>query len=181
MDKKENMHDAIVSSSKAVWWDMLIKDLTSSMHTKSKEIVNIYEDRDGSFKTEGQVYSGNETFESKVVNKDEKDINLWDNFYGKLDEIDMYHARYDTTEQIAPQENFESEVLFAQRLEVVLDQADRIFSGEEGHGRFLDLHKHFFTFCRLSKLRKLGLIQSDDYLSWLQNFDKFNIIPLYVK
>lgn len=89
MDKKENMHDAIVSSSKAVWWDMLIKDLTSSMHTKSKEIVNIYEDRDGSFKTEGQVYSGNETFESKVVNKDEKDINLWDNFYGKLDEIDV--------------------------------------------------------------------------------------------
>ena len=53
------MHDAIVSSSKAVWWDMLIKDLTGSMHKKSKEIVTIYEDCDDSFKTEGQVYNGN--------------------------------------------------------------------------------------------------------------------------
>jgi len=82
---------------------------------------------------------------------------------------------------LAPQENYESEVLFAQRLDMVLDKADRIFSGEEGHGRFLDLHRHYFTFCRLSKLRKLGLIRSDDYLSWLQNFDKFNVIPLYIK
>lgn len=68
---------------------------------------------------------------------------------------------------MAPQENLESEVLFAQCLEIVLDQADRFFSGEEGHGRFLDLHKHYITFCSLSKLRKLGLVKSDDYLSWL--------------
>ena len=38
--------DAIVSQSKAVWWDMLIKDLTETMHRKSKEIVSIYEDVD---------------------------------------------------------------------------------------------------------------------------------------
>ena len=82
---------------------------------------------------------------------------------------------------MAPLENLESEVLFAQRMEQVLDQADKIFSGEEGHGKYLDLHKHYLTFCRLSKLRKLGLIKSDDYLSWLQNFDKFNLVPLYIK
>ena len=66
-------------------------------------------------------------------------------------------------------------------MEHVLDQAEKIFSGEEGHGKYLDLHKHYFAFCRLSKLRKLNLIKSDDYLSWLQNFDKFNIVPLYIK
>lgn len=82
---------------------------------------------------------------------------------------------------MAPQENLESEVLFAQRMEHVLDQADKIFSGEEGHGKYLDLHKHYFAFCRLSKLRKLGLIKSDDYLTWLQNFDKFTVVPLYIK
>ena len=82
---------------------------------------------------------------------------------------------------MAPLENLESEVLFAHRMEHVLDQADKIFSGEEGHGKYLDLHKHYFAFCRLSKLRKLGLIKSDDYLSWLQNFDKFNLVPLYIK
>lgn len=25
------------------------------------------------------------------------------------------------------------------------------------------------------------MIKSDDYLSWLQNFDKFNVVPLYIK
>ena len=66
-------------------------------------------------------------------------------------------------------------------METVLDQADKIFSGEEGHGKYLDLHQQYYTFCRLNKLRKLGLIKGDDYLSWLQNFDKFNLVPLYIK
>ena len=35
--------------------------------------------------------------------------------------------------------------------------------------------------CRLSKLRKLGLIKGDDYLSWLQNFNRFEVVPLYIK
>ena len=29
---KANLSDAIVTQSKAVWWDMLIKDLTETMH-----------------------------------------------------------------------------------------------------------------------------------------------------
>ena len=82
---------------------------------------------------------------------------------------------------MAPAENLASEALFAQRMEHVLDLADKTFSGEEGHGKYLDLHKHYFTFCRLSKLRKLGLIKSDDYLSWLQNFHRFELVPLHIK
>ena len=56
---KQPVSDAILSQSKAVWWDMLIKDLTETMHKKSKEIVQIYDDRDGSFKVEGAICSGN--------------------------------------------------------------------------------------------------------------------------
>lgn len=52
------MNDAIVSQSKAVWWDMLINDLTETMHKKSKEVVAIYEDADQSFKAENAVYVG---------------------------------------------------------------------------------------------------------------------------
>ena len=70
---------------------MLIKDLTGTMHKKSKEIVSIYEDRDGSFKTEGQVFSGNKALESAIVDEKEakEEVSLWDNFYGKLAEIDV--------------------------------------------------------------------------------------------
>jgi len=56
-----------------------------------------------------------------------------------------------------------------------------LFSGEEGHGKYLDLHRHYFAFCRLSKLRKLGIMKSDDYLCWLQNKTKFDQVPLYIK
>ena len=41
---KQPVSDAILSQSKAVWWDMLIKDLTETMNKKSKEIVQIYDD-----------------------------------------------------------------------------------------------------------------------------------------
>ena len=58
-------------------------------------------------------------------------------------------------------------------MEAVLEKADKIFSGEEGHGKFLDLNKNYLTFCNIKKLRALGLIKSEDYLTWLQNFDQF--------
>jgi splicing factor 3A subunit 3 len=66
-------------------------------------------------------------------------------------------------------------------MDAVLDIADKTFSGEECHGKYMDLHKHYMEFCNLKKLRQLNLIKSDDYLSWLQHFDKFHIIPLYLK
>lgn len=82
---------------------------------------------------------------------------------------------------MAGNENLETENLFAQQMDEVLDLADKAFSGEESHGKHLDLHGHYMTFCNLKKLRQMGLIKADDYLSWLQNFDKFHVIPLYLK
>ena len=56
-----------------------------------------------------------------------------------------------------------------------------MFSGEEGHGKYFDLHGHYLNFCNLKKLRQLHTIKADDYLAWLQNLEKFSLIPLYVK
>jgi len=64
---------------------MLIKDLSDTMHKKSKEIISIYEDRDESFKTENAIYSGHVTAQSG----EDKPANLMDNFYAKLEEIDV--------------------------------------------------------------------------------------------
>jgi hypothetical protein len=52
-------------------------------------------------------------------------------------------------------------------MDEVLELADKTFSGEESHGKHLDLHGHYLAFCNLKKLRQMGLIKSDDYLSWL--------------
>lgn len=56
-----------------------------------------------------------------------------------------------------------------------------MFSGEEGHGKYFDLHGHYLNFCNIKKLRQLNTVKADDYLAWLQNLEKFTLIPLYVK
>lgn len=66
-------------------------------------------------------------------------------------------------------------------MEQVLKLSDKIFTGEESHGKYFDLHAHYTNFCNIKKLKQLNLIKSEDYLTWLQNIDKFNLVPLYIK
>lgn len=60
-----------------------------------------------------------------------------------------------------------SEALFAKEMELVLRESDKLFTGEESHGKCFDLHEHYLNFCNIKKLRQLSLIKSDDYLTWL--------------
>ena len=41
-----------MKQSMAVWWDMLIKDLSDNIQRKSKEVVEIYEDVDEGLKND---------------------------------------------------------------------------------------------------------------------------------
>lgn len=66
-------------------------------------------------------------------------------------------------------------------MEYVLAESDRIFTGEENHGKYFDLHSHYMNFCNIKKLKLLGVIKAEDYLTWLQNLDKFQVVPLYIK
>ena len=83
----------IVKQSKAVWWDLLIKDLGETIHRKSKEVVKVYEDADGSLKNEHNALYGQGSFQGKQEQVEERNVNqdtkVWDNFYGKLAEIDV--------------------------------------------------------------------------------------------
>ncbi|KAL1922658.1 uncharacterized protein VTP21DRAFT_10197 [Calcarisporiella thermophila] len=51
------------------------------------------------------------------------------------------------------------------------DPLERLFSGEEGYGRYLDLHYVFDLYVNLKGVRKLN------YLQYLDQFDKFSAIP----
>ena len=57
--------DYIVKQSKAVWWDLLIKDLAETIHNKCKEVVKVYEDTDGSLKNEHNALYGQASFQGK--------------------------------------------------------------------------------------------------------------------
>ncbi|CAG8537474.1 18408_t:CDS:10 [Acaulospora morrowiae] len=71
-------------------------------------------------------------------------------FYGRLKAIKDYHRRY-------PNETD--------------DELDKLFSGEEGCGRFLDLHALHEQYVNLKNVRKL------DYLTYLSEFDNFSDYP----
>lgn len=75
----------------------------------------------------------------------------------------------------------DAEGIFNRVMEEVVEYVDTNFTAEEGNGKYLDLHSLFLQFCNIKKLRKLNVIKCDDYLTWLQNFDKLQRVPLYLK
>lgn len=90
---------------------------------------------------------------------------LWSNFYAKLSELDKYHSSLQ--EQGPVIDSLPPEAIFAREMELVLKESDRIFTGEESHGKFFDLNSQYVLFCNIKKLRLLGIIKADDYLTWL--------------
>lgn len=66
-------------------------------------------------------------------------------------------------------------------MEEVIGDCEKIFTAEEGNGKYVDLHCAYMQFCNIKKLKKLNVIRCEDYLTWLQNFDKLYLVPLYIK
>ena len=52
--------------------------------------------------------------------------------------MDQYHAH--STDELAVSEAMSSEALFAKEMELVLKESDKLFTGEESHGKYFDLH-----------------------------------------
>jgi hypothetical protein len=80
--------------------------------------------------------------------------------------------------------SIDADLMFNKIMDEVIDFCDKKFTAEEGNGRYLDLHEHYLAFCNVKKLRQLstqGIIKADDYLTWVQNFDKHQRVPAYVK
>ena len=66
-------------------------------------------------------------------------------------------------------------------MEEIIEYCDRTFTAEEGNGKYVDMHALYLQFCNIKKLKKLNVIKADDYLIWLQNFDKLYLVPLHLK
>lgn len=82
--------------------------------------VNIYQDEDGARKEEIAALRGD---------------NVFGNFYDHLKEVRDYHRRFATDDLTGPEDD-----------SALLGMTPPLsFSGEEGMGRFLDLHEHYST------------------------------------
>ena len=111
--QSQKASEGTVSATNVVWWDSLIQRLTNVIEKKSKEILSIYADENGSLKQEQNLFCGKEFLsvasaeqkhdqldaaepnEAAAVNEEKElgeDNNLsttWDNFYGKLNEMQV--------------------------------------------------------------------------------------------
>ncbi|RUS17999.1 hypothetical protein BC937DRAFT_89252, partial [Endogone sp. FLAS-F59071] len=116
--------------------------------SRSQFLFNLYEDTDGARKTEIDALSG---------------ANEFSEFYARLKSVKDYHRRY-PNESVEP---LELEFLNQAQKEREDEELDKLFSGEEGGGRFLDLNAIFERFVNLKGVRKV------DYLMYLSEFDDF--------
>lgn len=112
--------------------------------------METYADRDDSLKKEKE----------ELLNQG---ISLFNNFYQKLSEIKDYHSKFEMA--LEPPQDF-------------VIQEEVKFSGEEGFGRFLDLHSFYDIFINLEAAKQSQML-GISYLSYLSTFYKFEeVSPL---
>jgi len=112
----------------------------------SKRLERMYEDKDSSRKEEIASIGGTGP-------------SLYSLFYDRLREIRDYHRRYPNV-QVERPENLH------------LDHTEIPFTGDEGHGKYLDLQNLYILYLNLGEDFKRV-----DFLTYVQNFYKFEQFP----
>ncbi|MCO5611361.1 hypothetical protein L7F22_065614 [Adiantum nelumboides] len=87
-------------------------------------------------------------------------------FYDRLAKVKDYHKRYPGASADAFQVDFSALEATGSAAEAAagLDFVDRMFSGEEAAGRFLDLYVHHDAFLNLKGVRRISYLQYIDIL-----------------
>ncbi|KAK1997944.1 splicing factor 3a [Colletotrichum falcatum] len=130
--------------------DHEIAQLLDQIQTQSVKLLDIYRDADGQRSREIQSIGTGDPFEE---------------FYGQLKDAREHHAKY-------PNEQAEnSEVRYRVKKpddgDIMPYIVDRLFTGEEGFGRFFDLHTCHESYLNLPNVKRLS------YLQYLEVFDNF--------
>ncbi|CAG8537906.1 4414_t:CDS:2 [Paraglomus occultum] len=126
-----------------------VSDFLDRISSRSKFLYELYDDSDGARKAEIDALSGSSEFSE---------------FYARLRAIKDYHRRY-PNETVEP---LELEFINQAKQSNEDDDLDKLFSGEEAFGRFLDLHSLHEKYVNLKAVKKL------DYLSYISEFDHFS-------
>ena len=167
--KSENPRNVVLA-------DFMIKQFIDSIVENSVRSLKIYQDADGLKSSEREFLEGQRKSQDATGNKA---LDVWINFYEKLSEIKDYHERFTPYGQ--PTEIHDEDWYFLH----ALDDRSKIpkFTGQEGGGRFLDLHANYLEFINLKKLQQKVpmLVRKLEYVSYLASFDQFHEIPLYCK
>eukprot|EP00735_Rhodelphis_limneticus_P000601 TRINITY_DN1109_c0_g1::TRINITY_DN1109_c0_g1_i1::g.17293::m.17293 TRINITY_DN1109_c0_g1::TRINITY_DN1109_c0_g1_i1::g.17293 ORF type:complete len:509 (+),score=116.49,sp/Q9FG01/ATO_ARATH/37.29/6e-98,DUF3449/PF11931.3/2.3e+03,DUF3449/PF11931.3/1.2e+03,DUF3449/PF11931.3/70,DUF3449/PF11931.3/1.4e-65,zf-C2H2_jaz/PF12171.3/3.3e+03,zf-C2H2_jaz/PF12171.3/2.5e-07,zf-C2H2_jaz/PF12171.3/1.6e+03,zf-C2H2_jaz/PF12171.3/2.2e+02,zf-met/PF12874.2/1.3e+04,zf-met/PF12874.2/8.3e+03,zf-met/PF12874.2/1.4e-06,zf-met/PF12 len=143
----------------------------------SHTLQEIYLDKDGSRKKEIEDMSGAGTI-------------VFSHFYDKLKEMKDYHRKFTSDMVITPEGSYNDRIV----LDMLADATSNVqrkkfseadldvkvhFTGEEGFGRFLDLHEHFSRFLNLRPVKQRA--DKPDYIGYLETFTRFADYPRDLK
>ncbi|KND01586.1 SF3a splicing factor complex subunit PRP9 [Spizellomyces punctatus DAOM BR117] len=132
-----------------------VKTFVERVQQRSQYLLDLYQDVDGSRKAEIDAITGASDFGE---------------FYARLRDIKDYHRRYPHA-AVEPME-----LEFQERdLEKEEEELEKMFSGEEALGKYLDMHEAFDQYVNLEKVNKVN------YLKYLDQFQKFESIPREIK
>ncbi|RKP40232.1 splicing factor 3A subunit 3-like protein [Dimargaris cristalligena] len=137
--------------------DHAINDYIGRIHQISQDIHKRYTDLEGPYEAEVKRL---------------REPGEFDRFYDQLKGVLDHHKRY-PDEPVEPMElrfirDKENRERQEENEETVVD---RVFSGEEGAGKYLDLHELFDKYINLKDVPKL------DYLTYISEMDHFATIP----
>ncbi|KAG2192903.1 hypothetical protein INT47_011145 [Mucor saturninus] len=126
---------------------------------KSEYLYELYEDKDGLRQSEMEALSGSSEFSE---------------FYERLKVIKEHHRKYPNEAVVPPEMEF---IYLAQKKdESDYEELEKLFSGEESTGRYLDLNTLHTMYINLKGVKKL------DYLQYLSEFDDFvTVYPKAIK
>jgi len=89
--------------------------------------------------------------------------------------------RYSKIDELAPQLNYDADTMFQYLLSEQNKESDKVFPyNDEKKGKFVDLQSSFSEYQNL-KIKKEHKPYSDDYISYLENFERFDEIAVFVK
>ncbi|PIA54848.1 hypothetical protein AQUCO_00901027v1 [Aquilegia coerulea] len=133
-----------------------VRTMIDTITSTTQKLVEIYEDNDNARKDEIAALGG----------QTEKGTNVFNAFYDRLKEIREYHRRHPNARVIDASEEYE---------ELLKEEPHIEFSGEEGHGKYLDMHELYNEYIN-SKFGK-----HIEYSVYLDVFSQPNHVPRNLK
>ncbi|MCO5565700.1 hypothetical protein L7F22_019374 [Adiantum nelumboides] len=143
-----------------------ISTLLDRIVSRNATLYNLYGDASGDMQQE-RIALSNPSSGPSNISKDQSNIDEMEEFYNRLTRIRDYHKKYPNAMPDAftvDTENTEGQP--DTYMENGIDSLDRMFSGEEMGGRFIDLYIQHDEFLNLKGVRRIT------YLQYLDSFDR---------
>ncbi|CAO1620644.1 unnamed protein product [Sympodiomycopsis kandeliae] len=140
--------------------------VTDRIVSRNRNLLDFYTDSTGIKKEEETLLSS--------TTDDQDSLSL---FYSRLQHIQSHHEKYPSP----PPETFSLDLPMLENLignedgiggSSAADPMDRLFSGEEGVGRYLDLYEYHSQYINLKGVKRLS------YLAYLDRFHQFDTTEL---